>query len=136
MVLLFKGQHPRVNSQPLLLGDPHPGRTMLVFKAELMYVLKPVGGAKGGGCLHHVHCIFPKKKGSLRALRAHNVRMYTSGASPTKGTKSEVARSPLPSRGPKSGQKCYITPTFSGVPQQRGQNQKRLHHPCLGKVDS
>ena len=34
--------------------------------------------------------------------------------SPTKGTKSEVAASPLPSRGPKRGRKCYVTPAFSG----------------------
>ena len=35
--------------------------------------------------------------------------------SPTKGTKSELATSPLPSRGPKRGQNCYATPAFSGV---------------------
>ena len=44
-----------------------------------------------------------------------------SWGSPNKGgTKSEVAASPLPSRGPKRGQKCYITPAFSGIPKQRG----------------
>ena len=36
---------------------------------------------------------------------------------PNKGTKSELVASPLPSRGPTSGQKCYVTPTFSGVPK-------------------
>ena len=66
--------------------------------------------------------------------------------SPTKGTKSELAASTLPSRGPKRGQKCYVTPAFSGAekraemlrnpcilggPQQRGRNQKWLPHPCL-----
>ena len=34
------------------------------------------------------------------------------------GTKSEVAASPLPSRGPKRGWKCYKTSTFSGVPNK------------------
>ena len=34
------------------------------------------------------------------------------------GTKSELATSSLPSRGPTSGQKCYVTPTFSGVPKR------------------
>ena len=29
-----------------------------------------------------------------------------------RGTKSEVATSPLPSRGPKGGRKCYVTPAF------------------------
>ena len=33
-----------------------------------------------------------------------------------RGTKSEVPASPLPSRGPTNGRKCYITLAFSGVP--------------------
>ena len=48
-----------------------------------------------------------------------------------RGPKSEVATSPLPSRGPKRGQKCYITPAFSWVPNKGDQNQKWLPHPCL-----
>ena len=32
-----------------------------------------------------------------------------------RGTKSEVAASPLPYRGPKRGRKCYVSPAFSGV---------------------
>ena len=43
-----------------------------------------------------------------------------SRGSPKKGTKSELATSPLPSRGPTSGWNCYITPTFSGVPSKGG----------------
>ena len=41
-----------------------------------------------------------------------------SRGSPNKGTKSEVAASTLPSRGPTSGPKCYVTCAFSGVPKQ------------------
>ena len=41
-----------------------------------------------------------------------------SRGSPTKGTKSEVAASILPSQGPKRGWNCYITPAFSGVPNK------------------
>ena len=48
-----------------------------------------------------------------------------------RGTKSEVAASPLPSRGPKRGRKCYITPAFSGVPNIGVQNHKWLPHPYL-----
>ena len=33
-----------------------------------------------------------------------------------RGTKSEVAASRLPSRGPKRGRKCYVTPAFLGYP--------------------
>ena len=40
-----------------------------------------------------------------------------SRGSPTKGTKSELVASPLPSRGPTSGRNFYVTPTFSGVPE-------------------
>ena len=67
---------------------------------------------------------------------------------PSAGRKSDVATSPLPSRGPKRGRKCYFTPAFSGVPNtKRGEKirsgyltdafsgaQKRaemLCHPCI-----
>ena len=66
------------------------------------------------------------------------------GDSQQRGTTSEVAAFPLPCRGPKRGQKCYVTPAFSGVPNaKRGeqnqkwsptkgeQNQKWLPHPCI-----
>ena len=49
-----------------------------------------------------------------------------------RGTKSEVGTPSLPSRGPKRGQKCYITPPFSAIPKHKGgQNQKWLPHPYL-----
>ena len=67
---------------------------------------------------------------------------------PSAGRKSEVATSPLPSRGAKSGRKCYATPLFSGIPKAtRGEKirsgyltdafsgaQKRaelLRNPCI-----
>ena len=37
-----------------------------------------------------------------------------------RGPASELAASPLLSRGPKRGRKCYLTPAFSGIPKQRG----------------
>ena len=40
-----------------------------------------------------------------------------------RGQKSEVATSPLPSRGPKRGRNCYVTPAFLGIPNaKRGDN--------------
>ena len=76
-----------------------------------------------------------------------------------KGTKSKVAASPLPCRGPRRGPNCYVTRAFSGIPNAKHvaqiQNwpptkgnkiksgcltpffleaQKRaemLHHPCM-----
>ena len=49
---------------------------------------------------------------------------------PDKGIKSEVAASPLPSRGSTSGRKCYVTPPFSRVPKQ-GNKCKSGCLPCL-----
>ena len=46
---------------------------------------------------------------------------------PNAGRKFELATSPLPSRGRKRGQKCYVTPAFSGVPKQG--NEIRSGHP-------
>ena len=77
----------------------------------------------------------------------HTVRCR---GSPTKGTKSEVATSPLLSAGPKRGWNCYATPAFSRVPNaKRGDKigtscltrafsggQKReelLRNPCILK---
>ena len=56
---------------------------------------------------------------------------YVLGGPQWNGTKSKVATSPLPSRGPDTGRYCYVTPAFSGVPNGRGQNEKWLHHPYL-----
>ena len=41
-----------------------------------------------------------------------------SQGSPNKGTKSQGAASPLPSRGPTRGRNCFVTPAFSRVPKQ------------------
>ena len=45
---------------------------------------------------------------------------------PSARTKSEVATSPGPSRGPKRGRYCYVTHAFLGVPNaKRGDKIKR-----------
>ena len=52
-----------------------------------------------------------------------------------RGTKSEVAASPLPSRGPKRGRKCFVTPTFSGVTEQgfkKGTHRASGNKPLMG----
>ena len=58
-----------------------------------------------------------------------------------KGTKSDLWASHLPSRGPKRGRKCYVTPTFNafGFPRTQKEVFKCLvlHHmhnapPTLG----
>ena len=58
--------------------------------------------------------------------------LYSRGST-AKGTKSKVATSPLPSRGPASGRKCYVTPAFSGVPSKGDKIFGRLRrHPIYG----
>ena len=57
-----------------------------------------------------------------------------SRGSPTRSAarKSVLATSTLPTRGPRRGRKCYLTPAFLGVPNaKRGVNQKWLPHACL-----
>ena len=58
---------------------------------------------------------------------------HSRGSPKTWGTKSELV-------GPTSGRKCYITPTFSGIPKDMGDKiriggahkwAEMLHHPCI-----
>ena len=53
------------------------------------------------------------------------------GCPQQRGTKSDLAASAMPSRGPKRGQKCYATPAFSSVANKGEQNQNWLPQPCL-----
>ena len=46
-----------------------------------------------------------------------------------RGTKSEVATSPLPSRGHKTGRNCYITPAFLGIPREISHAKSKCHNP-------
>ena len=45
-----------------------------------------------------------------------------------RGATSEVDLSHLPSRGPTSGRKCYVTPAFSGIPKTKGDKIKSGYH--------
>ena len=56
---------------------------------------------------------------------------YNLAAPQQKRTKSQVATSLLPSRGPEGGWYCYATLVFSAVLNRRGQNQKWQHHACF-----
>ena len=52
-----------------------------------------------------------------------------SGIPNQRGTKSEVATSPLPSQGPKGGRNCYVTPAFSWVPNTKPGDQFKSGYP-------
>ena len=87
-------QHPSVQFVSAAKRIPHVGTT----------IVHPfLKGAKGGPFYH--------------LLLRHPCIL---GIPKQRGTKSELAASPLPSRGPKRGRKCYVTPAFSGIPKQRG----------------
>ena len=75
--------------------------------------------------LHHPYLLGARKWAEL--LRNPCVL----GAPLQKGTKLELATSPVPSRGPKKGRNCCTTPTFRGIRQKKGTNQNWLHHPYL-----
>ena len=121
---------------------------------------RPGGDQIGNGCLTPTFSGAQQRPELLR-----NPCILGGSPTPSAGTKSEVVASPMPSRGPKRGWNCYITPAFSGIlnkgdkirsgrltpafpvpqkrvellcipcvvggPQQRGQNQKWLPHPCF-----
>ena len=54
------------------------------------------------------------------------------GSPEEEGTKSELATSPVPSRGPESGRNGYVMAFFRPPRTQKtGENQKWLHHLCL-----
>ena len=44
-----------------------------------------------------------------------------------------MTTSSLPSRGPKRGRKCYVTPAFSGIPNASSGEQNQTSSPTTGK---
>ena len=58
--------------------------------------------------------------------------LHSQGIPKQRGTKSEEATSPLPSRGPKGGRKCYVTPAFSAIPNTKRGEQNRKWSPTKG----
>ena len=67
--------------------------------------------------LHHLRLL-----GGLR-LGGVATSPLRSRVSPEKGTKSEVATSPLPSRGPKIGRSCYIKSRSPGCPNKGAKSE-------------
>ena len=106
--------------QPCLLGGPQEAGNCT---SPLHSWGSPTKGGKNGS-----GSLTPAFSGARkRAEMLHHPSIL--GGPQQRGAKSEVAASPLPSRGPKRGRKCYVTPAFSGVPNKGEQNQKWLPHP-------
>ena len=89
-----------------ILGDPQ--RQVRGAKSELV----PKKGEQNQKWMPHPCLLGGPKEGGNATSPLH------SQGSLEEGTKSELAPSPLPSRGPKRGQACYVTPAFSGVPKR------------------
>ena len=130
-----KGNKIRSSYLTLAFSGPKRGRKYYVTPA---FSRVPNKGEQNRKWLPHP-CLLggPKESGNATSP-LHSWGTPTPGAwskirsgPQQRGTKSEVAAPPLPSRGPKKGRKCYITTAFSGVTNKGEQNQKRLPHPCL-----
>ena len=108
--------------QPCLLGGRKVGRSAM---SPLHSRGSPPKGDKIRiGCLNHA---FSRAHKWAKVLRQPCILRRPQ----QRGTKSELATSAMPSRKPKSGRKCYVTPAFSGVPNKGEQNQNWLPRPCL-----
>ena len=82
-----------------------------------------LGGPKEGrNATSAVHC-----QGSLTPSAGSKIRTSLQ----QRGTKSEVAASPLPFRGSNRGRKCHVTPALLAIPDKGEINQKWLPHPYL-----
>ena len=124
----FSGAQKRAEilCHPCILGDPKRQR-----------------GEQSQKSLPHARLLEGPKEGGNALSPLHSL------GSPTRarGTKSEVAASPLPSQGPRNGCKCYVSLAFSAVLNtKRGDKLRRgcvtlafseareraevLRHPC------
>ena len=96
---------------PCLLEGPKKGRNDSSPPQSRVY---PDKGAQNQKRPPHP-CLLKRSKEGGNAISP----LHSRGLPKESGTKSEWATSPLPSRGPKRGQKCYLAPAFSGDAQTK-----------------
>ena len=114
-------------------NDIHRIRLFGAFE-NTMHIYQPLP-------LHHLACHPQLLQGHERHEKEHvphspyktrrkcYITPAFSGVPKQKRTKSKLAASPLPSRGPKRARKCYITAAFSEVPYKRGTNSESAAAP-------
>ena len=73
---------------------------------------------EGGVAIHTVRCRGSPTKGT-KSEAAMSPLPSQGSTTPNAGQKSELATSPVPSRRPKRGRTCYATPAFSRVPDAK-----------------
>ena len=140
----------KVATSPLPFRGPKRGRKCYITPAFLGI---PNIGDKNKKWLPHPCLLGGPKEGQNATSPVHSLGSPTPSVASKirsgpqhRGTKLKVAASPLPSRGPKRGRKCYITPAFLGIPNIGDKvksgcltlafsgAQKRaemLRHPCI-----
>ena len=115
------GQNQKWLSHPCLLGGPKEGENAML---PLHSRESATEGDKIRSRYQKHNKDRPGVLNSTGKLGPKRGRKYVtpafSGIPKQRGTKSKLAASPLPSRGPKRGQKCRVTPAVSRVPKQRG----------------
>ena len=101
---------------------PSPSGGHLARPSPLHSRGSPNQGGQNQNWLPHPCLLGGPKEGGNAMSPLH------SRGSPNKGgAKSELAASSLPSRGPRRGRKCYITPAFSRVPNTKQKWPKSGH---------
>ena len=115
------GQNQNWLSHHCLLGGPKEGANAT---SPLHSRGRPNKAGRNRNWLPHP-CLLrgPKEGGNATSPLLSRVSRKNSK------TKSEAAASPVPSKGFKRGQKCYLTPAFSGVAQQRGTKSELIVPP-------
>ena len=114
----------KIKSGPLTLAfSGAPKRAEMLRKAYVLEDPQPSG--QNQKWLPHPSLSGAQKRAEM--LR----RPCILGGPQQRAGKSKMATSSLPSRGPKRGRKCDVTPAFSSAPNKGEQNQKWLPHPCL-----
>ena len=117
-----RGTKSELSTSPLPSRGPKRGRKC--------YVTPAFSGIPNVGEQIKTGCLTPAFMGAQKT--AEMLRLPCTLSNPQhRGTKSKLAASPLPSHGPKSGRKCYVTDAFLGIPNIGEQNRKWLPHPCL-----
>ena len=134
---------------PYLLGGPKEGRNATSplhsegspTPSTGSKKVVPNKGEQNQKWLPHPYLLGGPKEGrnATSLLHSRGSAMPSAGSKirsgpQQRGAKSEVAASPLPSWGPKRGQKCYVTPAFSVVPNAKRGEQNQKWYPTKGNT--
>ena len=112
-----RGQKSELATSPLPSRGPKRGRNCYVTPA-----FTGIPNAKRGKKIRSGYLTFAFSGAQKRAELLRNPYILGDPQRQARGQKSELATSPVHSRGPKRGRNCYVTPAFTGIPNaQRGE---------------